>query len=136
MLKAGFWELQLYLLEEGIVQEEGQPVLQTLYSLSWTEETALFLLRLFNWILILIKSLKIQRRRANSPASLRENAREGFTLPEICQFDFILIMAPAASQLLDPCRSLLCPVFTTGQDPVLHQSGEKQSAFHRNLTDK
>lgn len=71
-------------------------MLQTLYSLSWTESRAFCLLNLF---LILIKSLKIQRNRANSPASLRENAREGFALPEICRFDFVIIMAPVVTPL-------------------------------------
>lgn len=74
-------------------------MLQILYSLSWKEGRALFLLYLSHLILILLKSLKIQRNRANSPAFLRENAREGFTLPEICNFDFLLILAPVVTPL-------------------------------------
>lgn len=36
---------------------------------------------------------------SNSPASLRKNAREGFILSQIYQFDLILIMAPVVTLL-------------------------------------
>lgn len=73
-------------------------MLQIFYALSW-KEGALFLLHLSHLILVLLKTLKIQRNRANSPASLRENAREAFTLPEICQFDLLSILAPVVAPL-------------------------------------